>query len=93
VIRAALAKLTLKAPHQPADLVAVREQVRRGEARLPQPVAVDRQPGRALIAQRDDQARREPVRDAETRDPDRRAVPDVRDGRRGRRHQLVHYLA
>jgi hypothetical protein len=73
-----------------ADLVAVGEQVGRRETWLAQPVAVDREPAGSLLAQCDDQAGRKAVGDAEARDADRRAVPDVRHRRGGRSHQLVH---
>ena len=45
---------------------------------------------RALVAQREDQARREAVADAETGDGDGRAVGDVRDGLLRRGNDLVH---
>jgi hypothetical protein len=72
--------------------VVVGEQVGRREARLTQPVAVDREPGRPLVAQRGDQAEREAVRDAKPRDAGGRAVPDVRHRRSGRSHQLFNRL-
>jgi hypothetical protein len=81
-----------EARYQVTDLVAVGQQVRGRETRLAQPVAVDREPARSLLAQRDDQAGREAVGDAEARDADGRAILDVRHRGSRRSHQLVHGL-
>src|SRR6185312_5025338 len=77
-----------EARHQVRDLVVVGEQVPGGEPRLAEAVAVHGQPARPLLAERRNERRRIPVRQAEPGDADARAVFDVRD-----RFGSGHYFA